>query len=615
VDAARESSLALLTDSVEEEPEDLLQHGAVADSIANAIWATSPDKPLGIAIYGSWGQGKTTVGALVRQRLEQLASSNRRKVAFIRIEAWKYAAQEDPEPLRRHFLLQAYQAVGMADLAAQLRKRFTQVSTTDELTFSRSDVSESLKRTYAFVKSADFRRSRGVQSAFVLALVIVFVPRVRHDLGSVAASVIAVFLAISAILAFLATVASKLVAAGLTVRTETDPFRSVEEFEEQFHQFVSTDAKDYDRLVFFIDDLDRCPDHLTVEALTTLQAFFGHPRCVYVVAADERQLKRAVRLRSPGPATALLEGRGIPADETFLEKIFQVVVYLPPLYYENLALYATRLAQRTLISSFDPGDRELTLSYLVHPEISTPRQVKAVLNEFLLTWTQARAREAEEDTHLNHDPLTGDPGFLAKMVVLRAHFPWFYELLRFDPQFVQSWPDAYDMQIDGVALDDEEARAISVVGDAAATAAQEVLSFASEPSDPRAERTNAAAERLLVALRSYLTRTSDVVTADAARVQEFVFLRSREIFAGLTGAAGAAYRRGIANGDARLLEDALRQDRRQAVAAANLAAGQAEAGFGVERTRALDALAFLVTRLNEAELGEIGPVATMTLFG
>src|SRR5207248_11200890 len=66
---------------------------------------------------------------------------------------------------------------------------------------------------------------------------------------------------------------------GLTVTTEEDPFRSVEEFDAQFTQLLDADASKVDRFIFLIDDLDRCEDAIVIEAIETLQAFFGRQRC------------------------------------------------------------------------------------------------------------------------------------------------------------------------------------------------------------------------------------------------------------------------------------------------------------------------------------------------
>lgn len=98
--------------------EDQLQH----EAIASAIRDTPASEPLGIALYGAWGQGKTTIGELLRVELAPETRSQR--YVFVRIDAWKYAHEGERQPLRRHFLIAAYQAAGLTARALELKRLF-----------------------------------------------------------------------------------------------------------------------------------------------------------------------------------------------------------------------------------------------------------------------------------------------------------------------------------------------------------------------------------------------------------------------------------------------------------------------------------------------------------
>src|SRR5687767_2299744 len=102
--------LRLLDDTVPAtEGADLLEHRAIAASIASAIRHTETQGSLGIALFGSWGHGKSTIGALVKDELQKEIRSKR--LAWVPIDAWKYARAPDEQPLRRHYLLQAYESI------------------------------------------------------------------------------------------------------------------------------------------------------------------------------------------------------------------------------------------------------------------------------------------------------------------------------------------------------------------------------------------------------------------------------------------------------------------------------------------------------------------------
>lgn len=98
--ATREDALALLTDSTSStDPSDLLEHVAIARSIAAAIRGTPVGEPIGIGLYGAWGQGKSTIGRLLRRELQAEISSE--TYAFVKIDAWKYAYEDTRLPRRR----------------------------------------------------------------------------------------------------------------------------------------------------------------------------------------------------------------------------------------------------------------------------------------------------------------------------------------------------------------------------------------------------------------------------------------------------------------------------------------------------------------------------------
>jgi KAP family P-loop domain len=601
----------VLTDRVDEEnPEDLLQHRAVADAITLAIRSAPLAEPLGIALYGSWGQGKTTIGMLIRQAFAD--DIERKKVAFIRINAWKYAYEGQRDPLRRHYLLQAYEGIGRRDIADTLRRQFKQVVTT-EVAAPATTLRQRAVATWAALRTLRFDSSPWVGVALLAILTLILFPRIRHELGVFFSSILAALLIAASVTGALATAFVRLFVGGLTVRAEEDPFSSVEEFDRQFDSFLTKEGQTFERFIFFIDDLDRCDDSLVIEALETLQAFFGQARCVFIVAADEKQLKRAVRLESQGPARAAIDGAAIPPDETFLEKIFQLAVYVPPLFSENLANYARVQVRETIIDALAADERDQLLSYLIHTEVSSPRQVKVILSDFLVTLAQVRRREEVDETHLSHKPLSRELLLVAKMVVLRSHFPWFFELLTRRPQVLLIYPETLERPPN--LWTPEQAQVVEWVEAAAKRAHGESEKFVKRGVEEVDEE--AAAEldtdTLVAALRGYLLRTRATTPSDAVRVQEFVYLRSPDVFGGLIGSAGSMYRTAIVNGDLQLLSEAMAADISQIRAAAEFAIRQATVGFGIERDRAVEPLAALAAILEGDALEAIAPRAVELL--
>lgn len=121
--------------------------------------------------------------------------------------------------------------------------------------------------------------------------------------------------------------------------------RAIKAFRDDFRELL--EASHVRRLVVVIDDLDRCLPDSIIETLEAIKLFLYVPGTAFVVGADERLVKYAVRCRFP---ELLQESAEISAE--YLEKIVQYPVRIPPLdaseveTYVNL-LFAKRAQLRT----------------------------------------------------------------------------------------------------------------------------------------------------------------------------------------------------------------------------------------------------------------------------
>jgi KAP family P-loop domain len=88
---------------------------------------------------------------------------------------------------------------------------------------------------------------------------------------------------------------------------------------------VIDDSHRIDRVVLYIDDLDRCPTHAVIKVLEAVHLLLAFPLFVVVVAVDARWLESSLREHY----TQLDVHAAAPAD--YLEKIFQVPFWVRPL--------------------------------------------------------------------------------------------------------------------------------------------------------------------------------------------------------------------------------------------------------------------------------------------
>lgn len=121
------------------------------------------------------------------------------------------------------------------------------------------------------------------------------------------------------------------------------------------------DGPRIDRIVLYIDDLDRCPPTRVVEVMEAVHLLLALPLFVVVVGVDVRWVSRSLELqyrdlwrRSPGesPATGAGPDALAATPRDYLEKIFQVPFWLRPL---DRAMAAHMLAGLLEPSSTEPA--------------------------------------------------------------------------------------------------------------------------------------------------------------------------------------------------------------------------------------------------------------------
>ncbi|MBT31792.1 MAG: hypothetical protein CMO01_19205 [Thalassobius sp.] len=108
----------------------------------------------------------------------------------------------------------------------------------------------------------------------------------------------------------------------------------------KFHQDFACLLKklEVDKLVIFIDDLDRCNTDTVIDTLEAIKLFLYVPNSAFVICADEKIIEYAVRRRFPE-----VPGRGLEVASAYLEKLIQFPIRLPRLNESELETYINLL--------------------------------------------------------------------------------------------------------------------------------------------------------------------------------------------------------------------------------------------------------------------------------
>lgn len=159
--------------------------------------------------------------------------------------------------------------------------------------------------------------------------------------------------------------------------TEVDMPQAINELKEQFQTIVDNKIQQAgtDRLVIFIDDLDRLHPGKAVELLEVLKLFLDCDKCVFVLAIDYAVVSQGVKQKY-GELIGEEKGR------SFFDKIIQVPFKMPVAQYDVKNYVTTSLqALGITVSDFEVE----TYVKLIQKSVGcNPRAMKRLFNAFLL---------------------------------------------------------------------------------------------------------------------------------------------------------------------------------------------------------------------------------------
>lgn len=376
---------------------DRLAHADLANQLATLV--TQVQTPANVALYGAWGSGKSGIANLLRERLRKNA-----KIKFARFDAFKYAEN----PLRRNFISAVATELGVED--RKFHADLYQGTTRADLTLPRDTIKAVLGL---------FAKVFGTMVAIIVfAYLAVSVFGDGVDLKALWASLpknISLAMIPASVFAALVTLAGKT----MTVERKTDRAESHEQFEAVFRDLI--DKTDADRVVIFVDELDRCAPPDVVATLDAVRTFLGAPKCVFIVAADQQVLEEALTdsLQQARPLDA--QNPYYSGGTAYLDKVFQYQISIPPLLTPNINRFATQLVEsRTGVWSEVNVGRVIPV--LVPSHVRSPRRVKSLLNAFAMTYRLAEQRQAGA---LLEGELVARADEIAKLVCLQVEFPLF----------------------------------------------------------------------------------------------------------------------------------------------------------------------------------------------
>lgn len=272
--------------------------------------------PMTIAIQGDWGSGKTSIMNMVRERID---------LPVVWFNTWQYSQFRMGEELP------------VALLSSLLDALF---STKDCM--EKNEFVAKMKKNMRIIKK-----------------------QLRSTVVALADTVNA----------------GKIADAALSIVDDDDTsiVKVIGELKEQFQACIDNicQIKHKNRIVIFIDDLDRLQPEQAVELLEVLKIFLDCEKCVYVLAIDYEVVCQGIGQKYG-------DNIGIEKGRSFFDKIIQVPFKMPVAQYDIKQFVSNTLGQLKISVCVDSEEMDLYIGLITTSIGRNPRSIKRLFNTFTL---------------------------------------------------------------------------------------------------------------------------------------------------------------------------------------------------------------------------------------
>ena len=453
-----ESMPAVLDRQIANEQDDAFGHRHYAQALRSLVESEHHQPPFSIGLLGGWGTGKSSIKELYTKGLEDDAGategSSARKDRFrsITFNAWRFGGKD--QDIKRALLRHVFLELG-GDEKTLHDKLFRNVTHTEQQWKGWKEYCLQLWRAWAMPLPA-FVIAMGMLLLFIwagLKIAPADAPIVQSTLALILTAAYGYLLKQlkpSKIDSFRSITKVSLPSASAE-QYEEMLLEQLKEFKQPSKSFLSR-AIPCERLVIFVDDLDRLSAEEMVLGLDAVRAFMEIPSdklpkglgLVFVISCDEAKVADALwRGRSHNPEQP---GTVFSHNDArrYLDRIFQFRMEIPPPPRGDMRQFALKhlLAFKDIVNDLHARgvDAEQLIERMIHVNVVDPRNALQIVNAFSQSWWLAKRREKEGVNGLpgglHDEAVTGHLESLAALSAAKVSFPDFYRDLQEDPELL-----------------------------------------------------------------------------------------------------------------------------------------------------------------------------------
>ena len=275
--------------------------------------------PASIGVYGDWGSGKSSLMYMCKERLME----EDKKIKCLVFNGWLFENYEDAK-------------------TAILGTILDEISKEKNLTKKAKDIIKGLYKSidkFKLVKSilkygTDFLVTGGLNSIHGITMN----QALRTTQEKIEATEI------------------ERVQSAVTNELNNKELREdIKKFQKEFTSLL--EKTKINRLVVFIDELDRCRPDTILETLEAIKLFLFEGKVAFVIGADERHISYAVKSKFKD-----IEGVQIDIGKEYLEKLIQYPIRILQLNADEMEIY---IACLLLQSELEENNFQKALSWII----------------------------------------------------------------------------------------------------------------------------------------------------------------------------------------------------------------------------------------------------------
>jgi len=227
---------------------------------------------------------------------------------------------------------------------------------------------------------------------------------------------------------------------------------SIEVLRKQLEQLVleieKRQTNPYNKIIIYVDDLDRIEPRHAVSILELLKNIFNIPNCVFILAIDYQVVVKGLEYKF---------GKQSPENEWEFRAFFDKIIQLPfmmPMGQYNIGKYVISLLRNIGFAGEGILDEEEISEILFYTIGGNPRSIKRLVNSVSLIQI---FRETKGDDQLKEKNLSDDERFLLfAFLCLQISYPYIYSILEKKPNF-SDWDADFAFKITDKAEERDKA--------------------------------------------------------------------------------------------------------------------------------------------------------------